>query len=435
MATLETPKTTPVHEMFPWLSVAAWGQVKEYAPTFLTEFAVMVSQIVAYKLSAHYLGKQGFAEYALSRRTVSLIFPIPVLGLAVGLPRYIGFSKGRKDPQSAARYYGATLWCAGSAALICVALLNLFAGTFGYLFFGDRSYGSLARPVSLMILGLCVHTVVCGYFRGHMNLNRANLMQLLNLALAPTAVFFFARHSLGSVLLSLGLIWTVTAGTALLFTPWRATRENTWKETRELLQYGIQRVPGDFILMALLTLPATFVAHVHGVQEGGFVAFGISVVSMVGAVFAPVGLVLLPKATSMLAEGASRDLREHVRFVIRLTIAASIAIVLIVWIAIPSLVRVYLGANFEQVVPIVRILILGALPYCLYLVVRNLVDAYHDYGVTAAILAVGLGVFMIGFFVGKHFGSKTQIILSDFLFAQVVISALSSWECWRILRA
>jgi len=434
MATLETPKIASVPGRLPSISAGVWRYVREYGPTFATEFGVLASQIVTYKLAAHFLGKQGFSEYALARRTVSLIFPIPVLGLAVGLPRYIGFSKGRNDPQSAARYYGATIWCAGSAAIVCVVLLNLFAGTFGYLFFGDRSYGSFARPLSLMILGLCIHTVVCGYFRGHMNLNRANLLQLLNLAIAPTAVFFFVRHSLVSVLASLGLIWTLTSVAALLFTPWHSIQRNTWKEVWELLQYGLQRVPGDFILMALFTLPATLVAHTRGVQEAGFVAFGISLVSMVGAIFAPVGLVLLPKATSMLAEGASKDLREHVRFIIRLTIAASIAIVLVVWVWIPGLIRLYLGANFEQVVPIVRILILGAIPYSLYLVVRNLVDAYHEYGVTAAILALGLAVLLTGLIAGRHFGSDTRAILSGFLVAQVVIAALSSWECRRILR-
>lgn len=434
MATIETSKLMLLREMFPWLSDTAWRQVKEYAPTFLTEFAVMGSQIVSYKLAAHFLGRQGFSEYALARRTISLIFPIPVLGLAVGLPRYIGFSNGRNDAQSADRYYGATLWCAGSAAFICVALLNLFAGTFGYLFFGSRSYGYLAFPLSLLILGLCAHTVLCGYYRGHMALNKANLMQVVNLTLAPLGVFFLVGRSLVSVLTWLGLIWIATTATALLFTPLRAVQHGNWKEIVELLRYGTQRVPGDFVLMALFTLPATIVAHLSGIQEGGFVAFGISVVSMIGAVFAPVGLVLLPKATSMLAEGAGENLREHFRSIIRLTIVVAITIILVVWMAIPHLVRLYLGLNFEQVVPIVRILILGALPYCVYLVVRNLVDAYHDYGVTAAILAAGLVVFLIGFFVGKPFGLETRMILYDFVLAQVVISLLSSWECRRILR-
>jgi O-antigen/teichoic acid export membrane protein len=433
MATVETPKLTALRGMFPRVSVAAWEQVKEYGPTFLTEFAVMASQIATYKLAAHLLGKQGFSEYALARRTVSLIFPIPVLGLGVGLPRYIGFSNGRNDPSSARRYYGATLWCAGIAALICVALLNLFSSAFGYLFFADRNYGYLAFPLGLMIFGLCMHTVVCGYFRGHMELGRANVLQAINLAFVPLVVFLIVHQSLVPVFTWLGSIWTLVSGAALFLTPVRAIREDTRKEMSELLRYGIQRVPGDFILMALFTVPATVVAHVSGVQDAGFVAFGISVVSMIGAVFAPLGLVLLPKATSMLAGGATKDLRRHLGLMVRLTLASAAALVVLGWLCLPALIRFCLGTNFDQVVPIVRVLILAALPYCLYLVVRNVVDAYHDYGVTAAILAVGLAVFFIGLLIGKQFGGETRAILIDFLVAQIVIAILSTLECRRIL--
>src|ERR1700693_6659590 len=103
MATLETSKSILVRSMVPRIPESIWEQVKEYSPTFLTEFVVMASQILLYKLAAHYLGKTGFSEYALARRTVSLLFPIPVLGMAVGLPRYIGATNGRGDTDGAAR--------------------------------------------------------------------------------------------------------------------------------------------------------------------------------------------------------------------------------------------------------------------------------------------------------------------------------------------
>src|SRR5215471_10068178 len=97
MATVDTPKATLLRSVVPWLTDARLEQIKEYAPTLITEFVVMFSQILLYKLAAYYLGRTGFSEYALARRTVSLLFPIPVLGLAVGLPRYLGFTNGRGD--------------------------------------------------------------------------------------------------------------------------------------------------------------------------------------------------------------------------------------------------------------------------------------------------------------------------------------------------
>ena len=435
MATIETQKVQLLRQRFSWVSNATWDQMMEYAPTFLTEFAVMVSQIVVYKLAAHYLAMQGFSEYALARRTVSLIIPIPVLGLSVGLPRYISFSNGRNDLESADRYFGATLWCAGIAAFLCVVLINLFAGIFSYLFFGNQSYSGFAFPISLMILGLCEHTVACGYFRGHMELNRANFLQLVNLALLPILVFFLAQHSLVTVLTTLGSLWILTSSLALCLTPLGAMARNSGKEIRELLSYGIQRVPGDFFLLALFILPATIVAHLYGVKQAGLVAFSISIVSMIGGVFAPVGLVLLPKATGMLAEGAHEDLRVHLGHIIKVTLVGSVTIVFLGWIVLPSAIRIYLGVSYEQVIPIARVLLLAALPYCLYVVVRNLVDAYHEYGVTAAILGGGLVVFLLSFFGARQFGAGTSIhnVLVSFVLAVVVITGISSWECCRIL--
>jgi O-antigen/teichoic acid export membrane protein len=435
MATTETSRAIELRGRFPWLSGATWSQIKEYAPTFLTEFSVMASQIIVYKLVAHYLGKLGFSEYALARRTLTLLLPIPVFGLAVGLPRYISFSNGRNDRESADRYFGATLWCVGIATLLCAVLINCFPAAFSYLFFGSRSYRALAFPMSLMILGLCEHTVACGYFRGHMQLDRANLLQFINLGLLPILVIPFVHGSLENVLRSFGSLWVGTSTVALILAPLRAIGEGCGKQIVDLTRYGIQRVPGDFFLMALFTLPATIVAHVYGVEQAGFVAFGISLVSMVGGIFGPVGLVLLPKATWMLAEQAHADLRAHLELIVTITLAGAAVIVSFLWAIMPSVIRMYLGAGFEQVIPIARFLILAALPFSLYLVVRNLVDAYHEYGVTAAILGGGLTVFLIGLWVNKHFALSINTILVDFVSATSVITALSSWECWRILRA
>jgi O-antigen/teichoic acid export membrane protein len=419
-----------------WLDPSVTRQASEYFSTFLTEFLVMASQLITYKLAAHQLGKSGFAEYALARRTVSLLFPVPVMGLAVGLPRYIGFANGRGDRESVARYYGATLWCVGCAAFCCLLVMNLFSKTFAFLLFGNIQYSYLAFPLSLIVVALCLHTVVCGYFRGQMHMNRANVLQFVNLALVPVISFLVFGYSLSRTLISIGVMSLLMSLVGTLKTPFRAIALNNLKEAGELVRYGIQRVPGDFVLMALFTLPATFVAHLKGVQEAGFVAFGISVVSMIGSIFAPVGLVLLPKATIMLAQGVRDELKQHVRFILRATFVLCIVIIAVIGIWIPVLVRLYLGASFEQVVPVVRILVFGALPYSLYLVLRNLVDAHHEYGVTAAILTGGLAVFVVGSLAIRFLSANPSVTLLLFAFLAAVstIAVFSGWECRRILR-
>lgn len=434
MATIETPKLTAIRGMLPWVSDAAWTQFKEYAPTLLTELAVMISQILAYKLAAHFLGRQGFSEYSLSRRTVTLIIPLVVIGLTVGLPRYLGFSNSRNDHQRANQYYGATLLLVGGTSLLCVLLINSFANTFAYLFFGDPSYGFLAFPLSVMILGLSLHTIVCSYYRGIMQLNRANLIQIVNLGIVPIAAFFLLGGSVRGVLLTLGLAWGAVACLGLVLTPFASISGTNLQVTKEILRYGIQRVPGDFIFMALFALPSTFTAHLSGVQSAGFVAFGMTVLSTIAAVFSPLGLVLLPKATGMLAGGSRRELRKHMGFILRGTIAASVLISLAVWAWIPNLIQLYLGQDFDQIVRIVRILIFGAIPLSVYLVLRTLVDAYHEYAVTGAILLGSFATFLIGCYLGKRLHLGTNAILISLVSALLLQAALSSFECRRILR-
>jgi O-antigen/teichoic acid export membrane protein len=438
MGTIEIPKpsvaSAEASGRFAWITENLGGHIREYGGTFATEFAVLACQLLTYKLAAHFLGKTGFSEYAVARRTISILYPVVLLGLGVGLPRYIADATGRGDEGLRARYFGATLWCVGLSALVCVVLLNSFPGRLAYLFFGSREYTSLILPLSLVVAGSALHAIVYSYFRGILNMRAANLLQFLSLGLVPLAVFTFYSQSVQALLTALGILTIVVAGLALPFTPLRAAAKNNRGQAKELLRFGIQRVPGDFILMALLALPVTFVAHLKGVQEAGFVAFGISVVSVIGSVFAPVGLVLLPKAATMFAEGSSKELREHLRTLLRFTFAVSVVMILAIWMWAPGIIRLYLGVGFEQVVPIVRLLVVGALPYSLYLVVRNLVDAYHRDGVIAAILFGGLAVFLVGCWIAKHFNGGGEAILGVFVLALSTLAVLSSWECRRILR-
>ena len=64
-------------------------------------------------------------------------------------------------------------------------------------------------------------------------------------------------------------------------------------------------------MAAILALPAFLTANLFGIKQADFVAFGVSMVSMVGAVFQPVGLITLPKLSSILSEGRNDEALTH----------------------------------------------------------------------------------------------------------------------------
>jgi O-antigen/teichoic acid export membrane protein len=395
MRTLET-QTSLISRRpgLPFASGEAAEQIREYLPTFVTEFAVLISQVVAYKLAAHLLGPNGFSEYAVARRTIMLIYPVAMLGLGVGLPRYIGQANVSNNSDLSSRYFSTALVCIAGTTLLGLVLLNAFRRGFSYLFFGSGSYESLIFPLSLVLLGLNLHGLVYSYFRGRLAMKQANTMQFINLGLVPLMAFIVFRSIVHHVLEAIGVLSSLVAGGTLAFTMRLGVSAIYWPEARELLQYSLQRVPGDFTQFALLTLPAIFVTHLRGLQEGGFIAFGVSILSMIGAVFAPVGVILLPRASQMLAEGKGASLRQHVLRIVKVTVIVSVAMTAVIEFLAKPLIGLYLGPGFEELSSIIRILSLATLPYALYCVLRSLVDAYHKKAINTINNAVALAVFL-----------------------------------------
>jgi O-antigen/teichoic acid export membrane protein len=101
MATIDTPKlnapSAGTNARFSWITQDLSSHIREYGGTFATEFTVLACQLLTYKLAAHFLGTTGFAEYAVARRTISILYPIVLLGFGVGLPRYVAIAAGRGD--------------------------------------------------------------------------------------------------------------------------------------------------------------------------------------------------------------------------------------------------------------------------------------------------------------------------------------------------
>lgn len=406
---------------------------EEYGATSLTECAVALSLLLTYKLAAHGLGKAGFSEYAIARRTISLLFPFLLVGLPVALPRYIGHASG--DIGRCTRYYGATLRCQACLACLVGAVILLFRRQFAYLFFGSADYTNLAFPVLLVLLGLSLHAVVYNYFRGKLDLKAANVLQFVNFALVPMAAFYRFGTTIQGVLTAWGAGTLAIAAAGLLFTPWRgAVMSQSWMEAKELLRYGVPRLPGGFAMLGLMSLPATFTVHLRGVEEGGFVAFSTSLLNLIGSIFTPVGVVLLPRASQLCADGDYVALRAQVLRVVKLAIIVAVGFTLAFEFFANELIRGYLGQDYSEVVVLTRIIVLGALPFALYYVLQPLIDAHHTRPVNALNCISSLAVFLVACGPALVFRPET-VIPWAFVAGILSLGILTIREAKRVFRA
>ncbi len=348
---------------------------KTYASTLMAELAVMACQLVVYKLAAGSMGKEGFSEYALARRAVALLQPAVMMGQAVAIPRYMALCSGEGSSSGSRGYFSAGLFAIILSVGVMLIVLNALRRTVAFLFFGSTEFDFLVFPLSLVVAGLVLHTACYSYFRGKLDMTRANILQLFNMGLIPLFVFPFFGKTVNSFLIALGSFLGLSSMVALLFTKIEIPSRRLLTLAKELLGYGAGRVPADFIQLAFLTLPAIFIVHARGVVMGGFTAFGISILTMAASVFVPIGAVLLPEASQMIGRGDFASLKRRMSQILRLSSILLIVLVAGVLLFAPTIVRLYLGSSFLDVVDIIRIIAPAALPYSIYVCSKVVIDA------------------------------------------------------------
>jgi len=410
---------------------------KDYVLTIIVQFVVLASGLLVYKLAAECFGTDGFSGYALSRRTISLIQPALLMGLGVGIPRYIAYGYSNPDQKNPDAYFISALFILVPVFFIFFIFFNLFNGTFSYIFFGSSNYSYLILPISCMIVGQIFHASCYSYFRGRLMMMRANLLQAINMGIIPPATFFLFGKSLSTVLAVTGIVWIIISSLAFLFMPIKLGACNPGKlvpYAKEIMGYSIMRVPGDFALSALLALPAILTAHMTGVREAGFVAFGTVVFNMGGYFFAPISTILLPKASHMIAranyEGLKYDLKRMLMSAICLTTLG----VVILEIFTSQLIEIYLKKNFFETIMIVRVFAIGIVPYVVYIVLRSIIDANYVKPINVINMIVSLLFFITGVLLIVLFKMNYIYIVGIFVISIYVLGMLSLFVTRTIFR-
>jgi O-antigen/teichoic acid export membrane protein len=410
------------------------GVRKLYGTTVLTEATILASQLIAYKLAASYLGKEGFSEYALARRTISLLQPAAILGLNVAIPRYVAFAMGRKTGSVQDNYFAAGLLIVASALAVCVTLLNLLKGPAAFLFFGSAAYQALIPAIGLFLAGLALHMACEGYFRGSLDMTRANLLRFINLGIIPIIVFPLVGSSAEGVLTALGAAMGITSAVALLVTGFGSGTSELLSKVRELLLYGLGRVPADLLQLAFLSLPSILLAHFQGLQTAGLVAFSTSVLTMLCSLFLPVSSVLLPESSRMISRGDLVGLQRRVSQILIVTLVTVTLSVAAIELFARPIFRFYLGHSFDEAVGIVRIVVLGAAPYALYVGLRSVIDASSVVPINAKNMLISFGVFLAGSSAVYLKSFTPACILVTFAVALYILGGLTLLEvkkiCW-----
>ena len=403
---------------------------RDYITTFAAEALFILSYLAVFRLVADVFGPRGFGEYALARRTLAFLLPVGAIGLDVAIARFVAYAAGRTSEQRA--YLPAALGLLGIAVGLESVVLLAFKSFWAELLFGSASFSVLVPPLALMVAGNGLFAVAYGNFRGHLRIVEANVLRVIVHAVFPLAAALAIHGSVASLLYAIGGGWAILSAAALAVTP--MTLDRPVERAVELARYSLPRTPGDLLALVLFAVPGIVVAHVADITVAGQVAFGVAALGMIASAVFPAGFVLLPVASRLIASGSISTLRIQVFAVARVIVLLIVAGVVIFEVFATQIVTLYLGSQFAGSVTILRVLMLGALPWGLYIALRSVIDARHRRALNAINVAITFAAFTAVTLIAQAFVAPADAVVPIFVVSLYLLGALTVIEVWRITR-
>ena len=395
---------------------------KDLLLTSLSQAFVLLSIFACYKLALLTLGDTGFSEYAISRRVIALLQPLLLLGLGVGVPRYIAHEAvGNREDRSGSYFLSALIIVSIISAIVFSAAIFLPHSLAGLLF-GSQKYSVLSAPVSLALIGNALTALCYAYYRGKISFFKANSIAVINMGIIPLISFFINKslagillfNGLAGIMLSVVYIFAILRGSGLGFS-------GLLTSAKDLLLFGTQRVPGEFGMAALLSLPALIALHSLGIEKAGYIAFGLSIMNAVGQLFSPIGLVFLPIASRLFAGGQKDLLRKYSGRLIFFSFCVS-AILLAGYLLFGKIaLRQYMGSDIPDLYLAVLMALISGFGYSVFTSLRSFIDALCVNAVNTVNILFCLALFsVISVFARNYF-----LILLNFSLALSLLGILS----------
>ncbi len=406
---------------------------KNYLVTFGIEFLILLLGFVIFRIANEQMTELGFSEYTLSRRNISFLQPLLMVGLGVALPRYISIYPQRDS------LLPASLFLMLSVSLLFLLVLTIWSADFSILFFGHETYQSYILPMGLLLVGYGFHAIVYGFLRGKQEVYFSNLIQLLNIGILPVLVLLFVQD-VKLLLYVNGLILLVSCWLFIFIVFRRMKIKIDFPACKEgsilMLRYGLPRVLGDFALLALLTLPAYIVlSQEKDILIGGDVAYSITLFNLVGAAFGPISLVLLPEIASFLVEKRIDLIKKRFYVFVVGSLTLTLVGYLIFFFFNDLVLSILLGSNYRSgIVEVSAVLLLGSFGYVLYIVLRSFLDAIHVKAKNATNLIISLFAYLLLLWYGLEHAVSSKTYLYYFVFAVNLLGILTFIKTYITLK-
>jgi O-antigen/teichoic acid export membrane protein len=360
-----------------------------------TQVAILAANLVMVGLVSKSMGMAALGEYLLLKRVSSWLLTSAQLGLGIALAREIACVVNNTEAR-ARHYFAAAFMLAIPLLAVMCAVALLLPHTLTQLLFSSQQL-ALIYALAFLLCGSVLQTLLFGYYRGLQRMRQANLVQLAVLVLIPLLALAALRsyrsaplliEATGICMVTISVAWSVP----ILFKS-RDVTAHFLSDTRQLLSYGVVRVPGDIAFGGLLTLGPMLVAHYSSMEQLSYLLLGITCLSMTGLAFWPVVMMLLAKVSKMLGAGRHEDVKEYVQQLRSAVILLSTLVMSQAIVFAGPLVSWWLGVSSLPGVPVICTIMVAIPAFMYYYALRSVLDAASSTPYNTRNVILSLGVF------------------------------------------
>ncbi len=368
--------------------------------TVVGQVVVMALALLINKVVSNYLQPAEFAVFSIANRTASVLAFIMLLGLGIAIPRYMASARAKGDKRSErALFYSSCLLMFMASALVFIVVM-VGGGEFARVVFGEISYESLVLPTLLFALGITLSTFVYSYFRGVDKFKQYNVLQIVFQAVSLSIVIISGTNialqiaSRGVVLGVLSLIILVYI-TLVIYKRGGVAFKKIKDHSVDLLSYCLPRVPGEAFLFSFTTVPLVIINAKFGLHATAAFATAITLNAIVVPLFQFVGLVLLPYVSKNLVHGKMSDIQDKISKLRRLYVAVGVLSAAVMLIFADIVISILFSHEYAQFSSVIRIVYLSVIPYSLYLLLRNPLDAISKVPFNTFNLGISFGLLVV----------------------------------------
>ena len=366
--------------------------------TFFTSLIIPILMFITIKLAANSMDTNSFGVYNVSRKALSLLsFPL-LLGLGISIPRYLSIHEKSPSISHSLVLTGYFMMCIILISFSFVIIL--FKAQIAFLIFSDTAYKPLVYPITLSIIGFCIYTLNYSYYRGRLMLNTANVIQILNAGIIPLISILIFNKSLSHILYSMGILWIISSAPhsiIILNKSIQITKKKYVfiKSIKTLFSYGFPRVIGEFAMFGFFSIPVIYSAHKVNLEYSGFLSLSFSFFQLFATSYSFIGILMLPTVSRNLLDDKFLTIKKRIDLILLISIFINVLYIIFSFLFLEKIILLFFGSEYLESNMITLKLLYGLIPYIVFFLLRDVLDAISEFPSNSINLSLSLFV-MIG---------------------------------------